>query len=98
MLAELTHESFGPLLGSGFAIAVGEHEDVLTLTEVVPRPELTGYARTPFTLVFNGGRNDALFHSQLLELRHPELGTLPLLISPVGRNADGTFRYEAVFG
>ena len=98
MLEDLTHESFEPHVGSGFAISVDGHEDVLTLTEVAARKPVPGFDRAPFSLTFTGARSDALFNSQLLDMQHAELGTLSIMISPLGRNEDGTFRYEAVFG
>ena len=98
MIDTLTPESFEPHVGSGFTVAVGEEEHVLTLAEVTPRKAFPGYTRTPFSLMFDGARTDAMFDSQLIEMVHPEMGTLAIMISPVGKNADGTFRYEAVFG
>jgi hypothetical protein len=98
MLESLTHESFEPHVGTGFAIEAGEYAETLTLTEVKPRQPLAGFDRAPFSLSFTGASNELMFHSQTYEMRHPELGTLPIMISPTGRNDDGTFRYEAVFG
>jgi hypothetical protein len=98
MLESLTHESFEPHIGTGFALAIGEYEDVLTLTEVKPRKPLAGFDRVPFVLSFTGASHELMFHSQTYELSHPEMGALPIMISPTGRNDDGTFRYEAVFG
>ncbi|MBO9711574.1 hypothetical protein [Sphingomonas sp.] len=96
MLETLTHESFEPLVGTGFAIEVDGHEDVLTLSEVRVGKPIEGF-RVPFSLTFNGARTDALFHSQTLSVRHDTLGELAFMISPLTRNADGTFQYQAVF-
>lgn len=98
MLENLTHESFEPHIGSAFAIEVGEYSETLTLDAVKTREPLPGFDRAPFALSFTGASNELMFHSNTYEMEHPELGTLPIMISPTGRNDDGTFRYEAVFG
>jgi hypothetical protein len=98
MLETLTHESFEPHVGTGFAITTDDFEEVLTLTEIRPGKPIPGFDRTPFALSFVGASQELMFHSQTVELKHPEMGTLAIMISPYGRNEDGTFRYEAVFG
>ena len=97
MLEDLTHESFAPHIGTGFTIHTDERDEVLTLTSVDPAKEYAGQSRQSFALVFDGSSNDLMFHSQLVVLDHPEMGDLAITISPIGRNEDGTYRYEAIF-
>ena len=93
----LTAESFKPHIGTGFSIHTNEHVEVLTLTDVEPgKPSFPG-GREPFALLFKGTSTELMFHSQLIQFAHPEMGDLAFLVSPIGRNDDGTYRYEAVF-
>ena len=95
--APLTIESFQPHIGTAFTVHTDQHEEVLTLKQVdAGKPSYPG-GRDPFALVFDGSSNDLMFHSQTVVFHHPEMGELAFLISPFGRNDDGTFRYEAVF-
>lgn len=93
----LTHESFEPHTGTVFAIAVEDHRDELTLSDVQVMPEAKGYQRRPFTLIFKGARNDAVFDGRLYPLEHAEMGTVEIFLAPLARNQDGTFQYQAVF-
>ncbi|MCW3849573.1 hypothetical protein OF829_20240 [Sphingomonas sp. LB-2] len=93
----LTKESFEPHIGTGFTIHTAELDEVFVLTEVTPgKPSYAG-GREPFSLMFNGSSTELMFHSQLIVFEHPEMGGLAILVSPLGRNDDGTYRYEAVF-
>jgi hypothetical protein len=96
-MEHLTHESFAPHVGTGFTIRTDDHDEVLTLTAVDPSKEYAQQVRQSFALLFDGSSNDLMFHSQLVVLSHPEMGDLPITISPIGRNEDGTYRYEAIF-
>lgn len=93
----LTHESFEPHCGTVFGIAVNDQRDELTLSDVQVMPEVKGYRRRPFTLIFTGARNDAVFDGHLYPLEHPEMGTVEIFLAPLARNQDGTFQYQAVF-
>lgn len=97
MLPTLTHESFEPHIGTDFAISAAGQEEVLTLVDVTYGKQFPGFERMPFTLVFKGARADGHFESEMFELVHPEMGALAIMISPTGRNEDGTYRYEAEF-
>lgn len=97
MLDKLTAESFEPHIGTGFTIHTDNHDEVLTLTQVEPGKPSAANMRASFALVFNGSSNDLMFHSQMVMLSHPEMGDMGIMISPIGRNDDGTYRYEAVF-
>ncbi|MDF7776160.1 hypothetical protein P1X14_12945 [Sphingomonas sp. AOB5] len=97
MLDTLTADTFEAHLGSAFAVNAEGNEDVLTLIEV-ERYTLPGNRdRAPFALTFHGGRDDAMYDSQVLPMDHAELGRLDIFISPFGRNEDGTFCYQAIF-
>lgn len=98
MLETLTAESFEAHIDTGFTIRADEHVEVLTLTTVDRGKSQGANMREPFALLFNGSSNDLMFHSQMVRLEHPEMGMLDIMISPFGRNDDGTYRYEAVFG
>jgi hypothetical protein len=93
----LTHEDFAPHVGTGFVIHTDDHDEVLTLTAVDPGKQMIEGGRVSFALLFSGSSNDLMFHSQMVRVDHPEMGKVDILISPFGRNDDGTYRYEAVF-
>ena len=97
MLEDLTHEDFEPHVGTGFTIRTDDHDEVLTLTAVEPGKQYVETGRQSFAVVFNGSSNDLMFHSQMVRLNHAGMGVLDVMISPVGRNDDGTYRYEAIF-
>jgi hypothetical protein len=97
MVAELTHESFEPHIGTAFALSAEGQDETLTLAEVSPGKEHPNGPRRAFVLVFDGSRTDGTFQGHLYTLTHPEMGELPIYIAPFERNADGTTRYQAVF-
>jgi len=97
MTEVLTIQSFEPHVGTGFTIHTDERNEVLTLTEATPGKFSYPGGREPFSLTFNGSSNDLMLHSQMVVLQHPVMGELHIMISPLGRNEDGTFYYEAVF-
>lgn len=97
MLETLTHESFEPHVGTEFTVSVGEYDDVFTLTEVSARKPIPGFERVPFALIFQGTRTDLFFNSQALEFRHPVMGTIAMMMSPLGPDQTGAYRYEVVF-
>lgn len=94
-IAELTHEHFAAHVGTAFSIHTDNHVEVLTLKTVEPGSKYL--ERESFALVFHGSSNDLMFHSQMVRLDHAEMGPLDIMISPIGRNEDGTYKYEAVF-
>jgi hypothetical protein len=93
----LTHESFEPHVGTAFTIHTNDHDEVLTLKAVEPGKQYMEKGRQSFSLIFDGSSNDLMFHSQMVMVRHAEMGDVEILISPFGRNDDGTYRYEAIF-
>ena len=97
MLETLTHETFEPHIGTDFVIRTDNHNEALTLTKVEPGKHHREEGRQSFALLFDGSSADLMVHSQLVRLEHGTLGALEFMISPVGRNESGTFRYEAIF-
>lgn len=93
----LTLESFAPHVDTEFVARAGEVEDRLKLVEATllshQHPDA---ARPAFALLFNGTRQDVMFEG-LTEFEHPEMGTTAIGVSPIGRTAEGSIRYEAVF-
>ena len=96
MLDKLTMGSFEPHKGSGFTIDTPQHKETLSLVEVTVGKQQTEDRRS-FSVLFRGSSTETLIHSQIVPLEHPEMGRLEIMISPVARNDDGTFNYEAVF-
>ena len=93
----LTHEAFEPHRGTVFGISVNDQRDDLTLSDVQVQADSRGYQRCPFTLIFTGARKDAVFDGSLYSLEHPQMGTVDIFLSPLARNQDGTFQYQAIF-
>jgi|SRR5882757_10186714 len=93
----LTLESFAPHIDTEFVARVGEVEDRLTLVEAtLLSGQYPDAVRPGFVLLFNGQRQDVMFNG-LAEFEHPDLGATAIGVSPIGRTAEGGFRYEAVF-
>jgi predicted glycosyltransferase len=95
---ELRIASFSPHVESDFRVTdLGGAEIVLRLTEAqagalqpdAPRVE-------PFTLVFTGPALPNL-EQGIHRLEHPKLGGLDIFLVPIGYDATGSMRYEAVF-
>jgi hypothetical protein len=97
MFGMVAHEDFTPRIGTAFTIRAGDFEEVLTLVEVQPGKPVYEGAREPFSLLFDGSRDDVRIESQTVPLDHDEMGRLDILISPIARNENGTVRYEAIF-
>ena len=94
---ELTGGTFEPHRGTDFEARVDdEAERVLRLDEVTtygPRP---GAPRAePFSLVFSA--SGSVLDQRTYRLEHPVLGALDIFLVPIGPDADGRIRYEAVF-
>lgn len=100
-LADVTLETFVPLVGSTFELSAfdaegAEHLLALELREAEAWPAPPGdRGRAPFTLLFVGPA-DKHVGQGTHPLSHRELGKLEIFIVPVARDADGT-RYQAVF-
>ncbi len=99
-LSTLTASDFVPLLDSDFVLSLNATE-TLTLTLVEVRPAGEPYrpgARPPFALMWRHPHlpRGAYLPQRTYTLHHPTLGTLTLLLVPLGPSAEG-MRYEAVF-
>lgn len=100
MLGNLTAEHFLPLVEQEFTVSYPDYQGTLILYKVEhgkksPSP---GRFRNPFSIFFNGTDPNTVLHQQNHPVTHPTLGTLELFLVPLGRNPDGTFYYQAVFG
>lgn len=94
-LAALTPGDFEPLIGTAFAVALGELPSLaIQLIEVAARGPQPG-RRTPFALYFTGPASPVLEPLAHL-LSHPVLGELELFIGPVMSTGPG-ITYEAIF-
>lgn len=98
-LQSLTHETFAPLVGMSFEVALEEEGDRLAtfvLDEAVQRGQLPEGFRPPFSLLFSGPLEPA-FGQATYWLSNPSLGIVPIFLVPV--SADAAKRvYQAIFG
>jgi hypothetical protein len=91
MLEDLTVDHFRPLLHDRFRIAPdGAEPFEVELVEVTEIPREPG-ARTPFSLVFQGGPNPPV-EQRIHRVEHEKLGELDLFLVPVAVD-----QYQAVF-
>ena len=96
-LGDLTKATFEPFLHQRFAIRVGaERTDELELVELAALSHGLPEGREPFSLVFCGP-SERWFRQGTYSLEHPELGSQPMFLVPIGPNADGRMRYQAIF-
>lgn len=98
MLAELSVNSFAPLLGQRFRIEYPDYRKSLTLLEVrasriVPLPG----QRHAFLLIFEGENPKVMLGQHIYALQHQAFGQLDIVLSCIGRQPNGVFRYQAVF-
>ena len=98
-LANATLTFFSLHVGTPFRLGHPEHAETFTLVQADPirSSSALGLGRDPFALVFDGSRTDVQFDQQILPLEHADIGRLQLFLVPIGRNADGTIRYQALF-
>lgn len=96
-LAELSRTSFEPLLHARFSMRVGPELSLeLELVELTSLGAARGSWREPFSLIFAGP--GAPWVSQgTYAIEHPELGSQPLFVVPVGPDARGRMQYQAIF-
>ena len=96
MLDKLTKETFEPMMGSVFALQLGEGQTLPLELSAVRGNGLQGMAkREQFSLHFRGPAAPALVQ-RTYRLEHAQLGTLEIFLAPIGRDAAGMI-YEAVF-
>lgn len=98
-LATLTLDSFTPHIGTPFVLDHPEQQETFSLVEAVAATahEHPMKKRNPFSLFFDGSRTDVQFNQQILPLKHAVMGDLEIFLVPIGRNQDGTIRYQSVF-
>jgi hypothetical protein len=94
----LTPATFEPHVGTEFAIDVGSGTVIQMLLDSVQRqpPRSHGDRTEPFSLTFVGPRDNPLPQATY-SLEHSELGLLDIFLVPIGPDANGQPRYEAVF-
>lgn len=97
MLDKLKQSDFSPHLDQTFVLGGAGGDIPLRLIEASPLgPASDDPQRAAFSLVFSGPSERPLSQG-MFEIRHPQLGTLPLFLVPVGPDPDGCLRYEAIF-
>ena len=92
-------ETFSPFLDTDFRLTDPTTGDplVLRLTAVVAGGRQPGAPRVePFTLTFSGPPAPIL-QQRTYGLVHDALGSLDIFLVPIGYDASGSVRYEAVF-
>lgn len=97
MLETFKSETFKEHVGSTFTLRAGE--DTLEL-ELVECNGLSGDRgeREPFSLLFRSAADAlVLLEQHIVALDHDALGTVELFLVPLGPDAEGRRRYEAVF-
>jgi hypothetical protein len=93
-LAVVTCETFEPLVGDTFSVALEPSPLELVLRAATAAGDWPG-GRQPFRLEFTGPAEPQLPQA-IYRLEHATLGALEIFIVPVGRDAAST-RYEAIF-
>ncbi|GEM_PF-437476 len=94
----LTLQHFEDKVGQMFDAMVhgGAVEITLVSAEALPLARGPELSRPPFSLLFLGPAEEFLGQG-IQQLSHPELGTREIFLVPIGRDADGAYRYQAVF-
>lgn len=92
MLESLTPAHFPVDSAAPWKVLLSDEESV-DLT--VDAAKASGDPR-PFTVTFSGPLEPQLTQATYA-FEHPDVGTIPLFIVPISRDAEG-MRYEAVFG
>jgi hypothetical protein len=95
LLNEIPAEDFDALVGQAIACRVDSTSVELQLEQVWRSPYPTGRELPGFSLYLRGSAEQPLTQG-IIELPHPQHGTLQLFMTPIGRDAQG-LRYEIVF-
>ncbi len=101
MLDKISSADFSPYLNQRFRIDAGSSEPLDV--ELIEVSELSSASissdepekRRPFSIVFRGP-NDPSLPQGIYDIEHGEMGTLSLLIVPIGPDKEGML-YHAVF-
>lgn len=96
-MKQLHVADFADKVGQLFQLVHAQETVDLRLSKAEPgqntRP---GSGRESFSLYFTTVQ--PVFLDQAIHLlRHPEMGEVQIFLTPIGRNEDGTFNYQAVF-
>lgn len=100
-LSKLAQGDFATRIGETFEVSAGEENPAMTLAVAETRAlldsvEFEEEERRPWSVIFRGP-GEPLLEQRIYELQHPEMGTLPLFLVPLGPSKDESFLYEAVF-
>lgn len=96
MLDQVTKETFEPITGQIFQLALGEDRHLPLELAAVLGTGLKGLAnREQFSLHFRGPHTPVL-PQRIYRLEHPQLGPLDIFLVPISSDSSGT-TYEAVF-
>ena len=96
MLDKVTKDTFQPVQGDVFQLALGPDQTIPLELTAVRGTGLQGLAdREQFSLHFRGPSAPAL-PQQIYRLEHPALGALEIFLVPIRHDAGGMI-YEAVF-
>ena len=96
---DMTSQTFLPHVGSEFRFQgpMGGDDVNLHLTAVRDLGKQPNAPRgEPFALEFAGPPQPVL-DQRIYRLEHDELGVLEIFVVPIGYDAEGNLRYEAVF-
>lgn len=93
----LNISDFKPFLNQSFKIQFEEDKVLdavlIDLTEYQP---IEGIERVPFNLTFRTDQKDAYYLQGTYILVHPEHGSLPLFLVPIGPDKEG-MKYQVIF-
>ncbi|MFW6077994.1 MAG: DUF6916 family protein [Gemmatimonadota bacterium] len=105
MLETFTLETFADRIGETFRVRTGDAGSTdLRLIEAADRRERgdgsvaapDDVRPTPFALLFRGP-SEPVLPQRIHAIEHDEIGAFDLFLVPVGPDAEGRMRYEAVF-
>lgn len=99
-ILDLTADEFEAAVGHPFDVPSDEEGiliERLTLHHVTKKPPLVGFAHERFSLFLDGSRTDIAIDGQQVVLSHETMGQMRLFMVPIGRNPNGTVRYQIVF-
>lgn len=92
-------DDFSDKVGQTFHLDAGEGlalDFVLQSADAKKTVDFPGKTRDPFSLLFDGP-NGCLFRQGAYKMKHASGLDIDMFIVPVGKNEDGSYRYQAVF-